>query len=137
MKDQVNKYKETCTDHPNTRSRTFSSEATGKCSKFRFLETVRSGGSFKLCYYKESCTDSNSKNRVSKHDVHESSVHDEDVPFLTKEAGNYSRLLNILNESIEDKCVDMENVHVFVNESSHSSWTELFGELEVENTNFE
>ena len=27
------------------------------------------------------------------------------------------------------QCVDMGNVHVFVNESSHSSWTELFGEF--------
>ena len=42
------------------------SEATGKCSKFRFLETVRSGGSFKLHLYKETCTDSDSKNRVSR-----------------------------------------------------------------------
>ena len=30
--------------------------------------------------------------------------------------------------SIKDKCVDMGNVHVVVNVSSHSSWTELFGE---------
>ena len=43
------KYKETCTDHQNPRSRMFSSEATGKCSKFRFLETRRQGGIVKLC----------------------------------------------------------------------------------------
>ena len=49
--------------------------------------------------------------------------------FLQKEVGNYSMLLNILNGSIEDKCVGMGNVHVFLNESSHSSWTDLFGEL--------
>ena len=49
--------------------------------------------------------------------------------FPTKEVGSSSRLLNILNGSIKDKCVDKENGHVFVNESSHSSWTELFGEL--------
>ena len=31
-------------------------------------------------------------------------------------------------DALKTKCVDLENVHVFVNESSHSSWTELFGE---------
>ena len=30
---------------------------------------------------------------------------------------------------IEDLCFDIENVHVFVNESSHLTWTELFGKL--------
>ena len=65
---------------------------------------------------------------VSKHAVHEPSVHDEDLPFLTKEFGNYSRLPNILNGSIKDKFVHMESVHVFVNESSHASWTELLSE---------
>ena len=49
--------------------------------------------------------------------------------FLTKEVGNYSRILNMFNGSIKDKCVDMRNVHVFVNESSHSSWTKTFGEV--------
>ena len=49
-------------------------------------------------------------------------------PFLPK-VGNYSRLLNIFDGIFEDKCADMGNVHVFVNESSHSSWTELFGEF--------
>ena len=82
----------------------------------------------KLYKYKETCTGSNSKNRVSKHDVHEPSVHDEGLPFPTKEVGNYSRILNISNGNIKDKCVDKENVHVLVKESSHSSWTEIFGE---------
>ena len=50
-----------------------------------------------------------------------------DLPVPTKEIGNYSRLLNFLNGSIQNKCVDMENVHVLVDESSHSSWTELLG----------
>ena len=49
----------------------------------------------------------NSKNRISKHEVHEPSAHDEDLPFLTKEFGNYRRIPNILSGSIEDKCVDM------------------------------
>ena len=37
-----------------------------------------------------------------KHEVQEPSVHDEDLPFSTKEVGNSSRLLNILNGSIKD-----------------------------------
>ena len=92
------------------------------------LETGRSIGSFKLYLYKETCTGTNSKNRDSEHEEHEPSVHDEDLPFPTEEVANYTSLLNILNGSIEDKCVDMVNVHVFVTESSHSSWTKLFGE---------
>ena len=68
---------------------------------------------------------------VPKQATHEPSVRDEDLPFHAREFGNYSRLLNILNGSIQDKCVHMENVHVFVDESSHASWTELLGELGV------
>ena len=34
----------------------------------------------------------------------------------------------IFNGSIINKCVDIEHVHVFFNGSSHSSWTEIFGE---------
>ena len=56
-------------------------------------------------------------------------VHDEGLPFPTKEVGNYSRTLNILDGSIKDKCVDMGDVHAFENENSHPSWTELFGEF--------
>ena len=52
-------------------------------------------------------------------------IHDEGLPFPTDEVGNYSRILNIFNGSIKDTCVDMVNVHVFVNESSHSSGTKL------------
>ena len=57
------------------------------------------------------------------------SIHDEGLPFPTKEVGNYSMILNIFDRDIKDKCVDVENVHVFVDESSHSSWTELFGKF--------
>ena len=64
---------------------------------------------------------SDSKNRVSKHEVHEPSIYDENPPSVTKEVGTYDRILNIFTGSIEDRCVEMENVHVFVNESSHSS----------------
>ena len=48
-----------------------------------YLETRRPGGIFELYWYKETCTGSDSKNRVSKHEVHEPSIHDEDLPFLT------------------------------------------------------
>ena len=68
----------------NPESRTFSSEATGECSKFRFLETVQSGGSFALYQDKETCSGSNSKNGISKYEVHEPSVHDKDLPFSAK-----------------------------------------------------
>ena len=105
-----------------------SSEATGKCSKFRFLETGRQGGIFELYKYKETCTGSDSKDRVSEHEVHKPTIHDEGLPFHAKEVGNYSKVLNICTWSIKDQCVDMGNVHVFVNESSQSSWTIFFGE---------
>ena len=45
--------------------------------------------------------------------------------FLPKKLG----MLNVLNGSSEDKCIDMGNVHGFIDESRHSSWTELFGKL--------
>ena len=57
------------------------------------------------------------------------SIHDEGVPIFAKEVGNHNGLLNILNGSNEDQCIGMGTVHVFFNESSHSSWTELFGEF--------
>ena len=44
--------------------------------KFRFFDTVWSGGSFKLYWYKETCMGSNSKNTVSKYEEHEPSIHD-------------------------------------------------------------
>ena len=35
-------------------------------------------------WYRETCTDSDSKDRVSKYEVHKPSRHDEDLPFLSK-----------------------------------------------------
>ena len=49
----------------------------------------------------EGQTGSNSKNRFSKHEIHEPSVHDEGLPFPTKEVGNYSRLLKMSVEASE------------------------------------
>ena len=48
--------------------------------------------------------------------------------FLQNKSGITAGYSTFFNGSIKDQCVDMENVHVFVNESSHSSSTELFGE---------
>ena len=70
-------------------------------------KTIWSVGIFKLYYHTESCVGTNSKNRISKHEVHEPSAHDQDLTFLTKEFGNYRRIPNILIGSIEDTCVDM------------------------------
>ena len=67
-----------------------------------------------------------SNDRVSKHEVHKPSIHDEGLPHFAKEVGNYSRTPSISDGSTKDKCVDTGNVHVFVNESSHPSWTKLF-----------
>ena len=60
---------------------------------------------------------------VSKHEIHEPSIHDQELPVLTK-VGNFSRLLNFLTGSIQNTCVDMG---VF---SCLRQWqqTEFFGE---------
>ena len=71
-------------------------------------------------------------------EIHDPSIHDQDLSDPAKEVRNVSRILNYLNGSIKNKCVDMVYVHVFVDESSHSSWTELLANLKVyKNTNFE
>ena len=49
-----------------------------------------------------------SKTRVSENDIHNPSIHDQDLPIPTKEFGNYSSLLNFFDGSIKNKCVDME-----------------------------
>ena len=69
-------------------------------SQVRRQENAQSSYSWKRC--EETCAGNN-----SKHEVHEPSAHDEDLPFLTKEFRNYSRSPNILSRSIEDTCVDM------------------------------
>ena len=54
-------------------------------------------------WYRETCTDSDSKDRVSKCEVHKPSIHDEDLPFLTKEVG----------EVLEEKGGLCEGAHPF------------------------
>ena len=67
--------------------------------------------------------------RVSKHEIHEPSIHDQDFSVPAKEVGNVNKRLNFLDASIQNKCVDMENVNVLVDESRHPSWAELFDEF--------
>ena len=49
--------------------------------------------------------------------------------FSQKKLGSTAGYSTFSVEAFQDECVDMMNFHVFVTESSHSSWTELFGEL--------
>ena len=80
---------EACNGHPKHISRTFSSEATRKCSKFRFLETGRSGRNFRTRLGQGNLYwSSDSKDRVSKHEVHKPSIHDDGLPCsLQKKLG--------------------------------------------------
>ena len=55
--------------------------------------------------------------------------HDESSQIFAQEVGNHNRLLNICTGSTKDQCIEMEIVHVFVNESSYSSWTKLLGNI--------
>ena len=56
-------------------------------------------------------------------------MHEQDLSVSAKEVGNVSKRRNILNANIQNKCINMENVHVFFDESRHPSWAELFGEF--------
>ena len=49
--------------------------------------------------------------------------------FLQTKVGNYRNILNFLNDRIEDNCAEKGNVRGFIDESRHSSRTELFGEI--------
>ena len=57
----------------------------------------RAGGIFELYKYKEICTGSDSKDRVSEHELHEPSIHDERLSVYAKEVGKHSRALSICN----------------------------------------
>ena len=61
--------------------------------------------------------------------MHEPSIPDEGLPVLTKEVGNYSSPLKFVDGRINNKCVDMRNVHVLVDESCRPSWAELCDEF--------
>ena len=81
------------------------------------------------------CAGGEHQDRVSEHEDLKPSIHDQGFPKFA----NHNRSLNICNGSIKDQCIDMEIVHVFVNDSSHSPWTKIIWKiLEVyKNTNFE
>ena len=68
--------------------------------------------------------------RITKHEIHEPSTHEQDLSVSAKEIGNVSKRRNILSASFQNKCIEMVNVHVFVDESRLSSWAELFGEFQ-------
>ena len=67
--------------------------------------------------------------RIEKHGIHEASIHEQDLSVLAKEIGNVIKRRNILNVSLQNKCIDIGNVHVFVDASRHPSWAELLGEF--------
>ena len=67
---------------------------------------------------------------MKKHGIHAPSVHEQDLSVSAEEVGNVRNLRNISNVSIQNKCIDMENVHDFVDESRHPSWAELCVEFE-------
>ena len=69
------------------------------------------------------------KTRVPEHETHEPSIHEQDLSVSAKEIHDAT----IPNASMQNKCIDMGNVHVFADESSHPSWAELldeFGDLQ-------
>ena len=100
------------------------------------MQTV--GGSFALYQHKEICAGTNSKNGISEYEVHEPSIHDKDLSFSAEEVVIYRSIVNVLNGSIEDKCIDLVNVYGFIDESRHHHGPNNLANLEVyKNTNFE
>ena len=83
-------------------------------------------------------TASKSEIIVSKHEIHEPSTHDLDLSVLTKDFGRYSKLLNFLNKSSKNKCV---NMGIFMSSSMKAAihlGPNCLANLEVyKNTNFE
>ena len=131
-------YKQTGTDHPTPRYRIFSREATGTCSTFRFLGNRATRRNLRTLLVQGDLYGQRLQEQSFKHEVQKPSIHDKGLPFPAKEVGNHSRILNIFNENIKDQCVDMENVHVFVNETAIHLGRNYLANLEVyKNTNFE
>ena len=79
----------------------FSSEATGKCPKFRFLETGRQVGTFELYKYKETCTGSDSKDRVLEHEVHKPQYMTKVFHFMQKKLGITAMYLAFALEALK------------------------------------
>ena len=66
---------------------------------------------------------------LKKHGMHEPSIHEHDLSVFADEVWNVCNQRNILNESIQNKCIDVGNVYDFVDESRHSLLAELCGEF--------
>ena len=52
-----------------------------------------------------------------KNGIHEPWLHEQDISVFAEEIGNVCNQRNILNGRIQHKCIDMENVYHFVDES--------------------
>ena len=65
--------------------------------------------------------------------MHEPSIHEQDLFVFAKEVVDVRNKRNIINESIQNKCIGMGNVNDLVDESRHPPWAELcveFGNLQ-------
>ena len=67
--------------------------------------------------------------KLKKHGMHEPSIHEHDLSVFADEVVNVCNQRNILNGSIQNKCIDVVNVCDFVDESRHSLWGKLCGEF--------
>ena len=56
---------------------------------------MRQGRKFELDELKETCAVGEHKDRVSEHEIHKSSIHDEEIPVFTREVGNHSKIRDI------------------------------------------
>ena len=117
------RHKEIWADH-SINPETESSQATGKSSKFSFLETVRSEGIFKLFAHGD-CGQ-------QPQDQSFKTGNTRTIGTWRRSSISYKRIWELQKtfsmEASRQMCVHMENVHVFVNESSHAYLTELLGE---------
>ena len=74
--------------------------------------------------------------RAQKLAIHEPSIHEQDLSVSTQEIGNVSRQRDMRSAIVQNKCIDMENVHDVVDESPHPSWVgflDEFGDLQEHN----
>ena len=61
----------------------------------------REESSKSTCLYKETCTGSDSEDRVSKHEVREPSIHAKGLSFLTTGVEDYNRIETFSTEELE------------------------------------
>ena len=62
-------------------------------------------------------------------EIHEPSIHEQDHSVSAKKIGNVSQRRNVLNASVQNKCIDMRDVHVFVDEIRHPSWGRILSRI--------